>query len=90
MAPWYVRRGVINSLPSLGLQVTTSKQVSSPLQYGNPALLWLVFDVEVVWRSAGKRTRVRSPGSVAKYHRPAPVQRSLHMSSVVEDCVCIM
>ena len=26
----------------------------------------------------------RSPGSVAKYYRPASVQRSLRMSSVVE------
>ena len=90
-------RGVINSLPSLGLQVIRTK-VSISLQYEKPVIQssplaisvpptsrqHALLTTEVVKRNdwcSGFRNQ--SLGNV-EYHRPATVQWSLHMSSVRE------
>ena len=90
-------RGVINSLPSLGLQVIRTK-VSLSLQYEkqtshsvlSPSDLLQYHPLPALrlklWRAKNdwcSGFRNQSPGNV-EYLRPATVQWSLHMSSVRE------
>ncbi len=88
-------RGVINSVPSLGLQVIRTQVISILLQCCEKPVIFSSYQAislpptscimtkVATWNDWCSGLRNQSPGNV-EYHRPATVQRSLHMSSVRE------